>query len=261
MRTATRNRSWHAVAAVLIGGGLSAGAGAAGASPAGAATRPVVGYSPVAEAVGASHVRPGALVHAAIVALARAKVFRTVTTSPSLKEVAVVEPRAGREAATSHLDGPAGRGMLRVVVSGGKEYLKGNKRGWADLLHLLRAPKTAVAHAEGLAGRWFVEPPARATMVDRFGAGLHGIGHVFCTGASCSLAHAKLLSVHDKRVVLAVPAFGGRLVLDARHRLRPLALNGTGARAGVRMRFAYPTSAPPVTAPAKAAPAPAVITH
>lgn len=261
MGTAVSRWSRRAGAAVLLGSGLATGAALAGAAPASAAARPTVLPSPVAEAVGTGHVKPSALVHAAIVALSRARVFRTVTTSPSLKEVAVVEPRKRREAATSHLDGPAGRGMLRVVVTGGSEYLKGDKRGWADLLHLLRAPKATITHAGGLAGRWYVEPPTRAGMVDRFGASLRGIGHVFCTGAACDLAHAKLLSVHDRRVVLEVPAFGGHLVLDARHRLRPLALNGTGARTGVRMRFAYPSAVPPVTAPSGAAPAPAAITH
>lgn len=208
---------------------------------------------------GHTSARAVALVRAAIVELSRVPVFRTVTTSPSLGEVAVVEPVVAREATTSHLVGPAGRGVLRAVVTGGAEYLAGDAPGWSNLLRLLHAPPAAIAGAGSLAGSWYVEPAARAALVDGFGPNLSGVGHVFCTGVACSLAGARVVASAAGRVVVAVPAFGGDLVLDTDHRLRPVALLGTGTRRRVQMRLSYPASAPHVYAPASSLPAPPAI--
>lgn len=212
---------------------------------------------------GHTSARAVALVRAAIVELSRVPVFRTVTTSPSLEEVSLVEPRVAREATTSHVEGPAGRGVLRAVVTGGTEYLAGDVPGWSNLLRLLHAPPATIAGAESLAGSWFVEPPARAALVDGFGPSLSGIGHVFCTGAACSLAGARVAAgqvvAAAGRVVVAVPAFGGDLVLDPAAHLRPVALLGTGARKGLRMRFSYPRGVPLLYPPASSTPAPPAI--
>lgn len=193
--------------------------------------------------------KPAALVHAALVALSRSSSFKTVTTSPSLDEVTLVEPRAHAEASTSHLLGPSGRGVLRVVVAGGSEYLEGNTPGLGDLLRLLHAPSSTVAGASSLAGTWFLEPSASASLVGGFGPTLSGIGHVFCTGTDCSLAGAQVVAEPAGEIVVNVPAFGGNLVLDPTSSFRPIALVGTGARVGLVMRFAYPPGAPATIAP------------
>jgi len=215
------------------------------------------------EATGAvvSGPRPSAaaIVRAAIVGLARTRVFRTVTTSPSLDEVAVVEPGLDREAATSHLDGPAGRGVVRAVVAGGAEYLEGDTAGWGDLLRLLGASTSTVAQAASLAGQWYKEPPGSSAPVDRFGPSLGGIGHVFCTGRGCGLSGARIVGERGGEVTIVVPAFGGDLVVGGKGRLRPVELIGTGSHGGLVMRFAYPRRAPLVGPPASAEPAPAEI--
>ena len=218
-------------------------------------------WNPMAAVGPAGHTsaRAAAMVRAAIVELARVPVFRTVTTSSSLGEVAVVEPALAREATTSHLVGPAGRGVLRAVVAGGAEYLAGDEVGWSDLLRLLHAPPATIGEAGSLAGSWYVEPPARAALVDGFGPTLSGVGHVFCTGAGCSLAGARVVASAAGRVAVAVPAFGGDVVLDTTHHLRPVALLGTGARRRLEMRFSYPSSVPLVFAPSAAVPAPPAI--
>ena len=214
-------------------------------------------------AVAHSHPRPlsaPALVRAAIVELSRSKVFKTVTTSPSLEEVTVVEPHRHREAGTSHVGGPAGHGTIRVVVVGDAEYLRGDARGWANLLRLVHARPATLTSAASLAGTWYREPGARAALVDGFGPVLAGIGHVFCTGG-CSLAGAHVVAEKKGKVVVEVPAFGGTLVLDAKAHLRPVELVGTGAHKGLMMRFAYPREVPGISEPASARPAPAAITR
>lgn len=200
-----------------------------------------------------------ALVRAAIVELSRSRVFKTVTTSPSLEEVTVVEPRLHREAATSHVGGQAGRGTIKVVVVGGAEYLRGDARGWANLLQLEHARPATLTSAASLAGNWYRESTARAALVDGFGPVLSGVGHVFCTGG-CSLSGAKVVAQHKSKVVVEVPAFGGKLVLDTKTHLRPVELVGTGAHKGLMMRFAYPRRVPAISEPAGARPAPSAIT-
>ena len=204
---------------------------------------------------------PATVVEAALVALSRSGSFKTVTTSPSLDEVTLVEPRAHAATSTSHILGPAGRGVLRVVVTGGSEYLEGDANGLGDLLRLLHAPAHTLALARSLAGTWLLEPATSVGPVDGFGPSLTGIGHVFCTGAGCTLAGAKVVAEPPGELVVDVPAFGGDLVLDTTHRFRPLALIGTGARQGLVMRLAYPTApAPPIDPPGAFLPAPAAFT-
>jgi hypothetical protein len=199
-----------------------------------------------------------ALVRAALVALSRSEVFKTVTTSPSLEEVAIVEPRRHREAVTSHLSGPAGRGTIQAIIVGNEEFLRGDQRGWLDLLQLVGAAPSAAASSSALAGTWYLEPPARARLVDGFGPSLPGIGHVLCAG-SCGLQGAWVEGWKQSEVIVGVPSFGGLLVLDSAARFRPVALVGTGSRRGLTMRFAYPRWSPPIDAPAQALPAPSAI--
>lgn len=194
-------------------------------------------------------------------ALSRTPSFKTVTTSPSLKEVTVVEPRAHAEASTSHVLGPAGHGVLRVEVTGGSEFLEGDAAGLGDLLRLAKAPASSVTSASSLAGTWYLEPAASARLVDGFGPALSGIGHVFCTGPACTLAGAQVVAAPPGEIVVDVPAFGGNLVLSTSARFRPVALVGTGARQGLVMRFAYPRGAPAaITPPTAYVPAPSVLT-
>lgn len=219
---------------------------------------PAVFVRPVAADVASPD--PAALVRAALVALSRTSSFRTVTSSPSLDEVTVVEPRAHAEASTSHLVGPSGHGVLRVVVTGGSEFLEGNAAGLGDLLRLSNAPAGAVASVPTMAGTWFLEPASAADRVDRFDPSLSGIGHVFCTGPSCTLAGAEITAEPPGEMVVHVPAFGGDLVLDPTASFRPIALVGTGPRQGLVLRFAYPGGRPPaITAPTAFLPAPAAL--
>ncbi len=193
------------------------------------------------------------LANAAIDALAEAKVFKTLRSAPLLDAVTIVEPAAGREAATLRFFGPKGRGTLHVLVAQGMEDLKGDQAGWADFLTQMNASPALVAAAPRLARRWYeTRSPVGFTPT------LAGVGHVLCIGTGCSLAGAKVLA-YGRRSVISVPAIGGELVLGPGPRRRPLALIGAGALAGIRLRFAYPDRVPPLVLPPSASPLPTAL--
>lgn len=195
-----------------------------------------------------------ALVRAGLVDLSRRTAFRTTRSAPSLRVVTLVEPRRHAERATLRFAGPRGPGTVRSVVAGGVEDLAGDAAGWADLLVQAGAPPAAVAEAAALAGTWYSTPTAVS-----FGPTLAGIGHVLCAGARCTLSGAHATEIAPGHVVVALPGLDGELTLRPGAHPVPLAFTGTGANAGVSLRFGYPSVAPTIAPPVSTAPLPPVL--
>lgn len=175
-----------------------------------------------------------------------------VRTAPSLRVITIVEPRAHEQAATLVFRGPHGSGTVRSIVASGMEDLRGDANGLADLLAQAGAPASSIAQAGALANTWF-------TTLSRVGFGptVAGIGHVLCAGRGCSLRDAQLVPGGGPgRTTIALPSLGGRLVVRDTPRVLPVEFDGTGASAGIVLRFAYLRSLPPVPLPTSTAPLP-----